>query len=510
MGRVICDIYFKGEKKLFGEDPTTPSNQKIEAVNNMYGWLYDSGILKNISFKYEDLNDSTYFAFDTENLKPYRKDMESCQFTGAELACLHIFDEKYSPCLYSGAIQLGLPMQTYRGNSGTVSRSWECDLVQTLNTADADDIYHILKEKGPKEAVTSLFDKYDWDLMRDTIWISVYKDTLGYEDDCNNVTEICVPRKWLENILNNAGINLRTWEDEYTCDDTIDIADKAKAEGVILDCSDYNVKVHLDLALEPIYFVVQNNKDEYERNYICTKEEIQQVLDSQAYEGYLPYYEDEPELIELSLGIINTIYVCKSAEKLSECLQGFHNGLYDIFDPFDNNIIHINVPWENRFEECSKEAMDLAKKYIIACEDIDIKADLLKAFKLISVERHKQSVTQATAKVLIDGHIICVYNDEMYMQNKDGKSYSNGWRTIPAEDVKSYSNYSGGWGSIKSDGDFISSALKTFPEKVNDILAKSIGNQTLDAKIKAANQIIAEFKNSNDIKHNIEREVKEK
>lgn len=502
MERVICDIYFKGEKKLFGEDPTTPFNQKIEAVNNMYGWLYDSGILKNISFKYEDLNDSTYFAFDAENLKPYRKEMESCLFTGAELACRHIFDEKYSPCLYSGAIQLGLPMQTYRDNSGTVSRSWECDLVQTLNTVNADEIYHILKEKGPAEAVTAVFDKYDWDLMRDTIWISVYKDTLGYEDDYNNVTEICVPREWLTNFLNNAGIDLRTWKDEYTCDDTIDIADKAKAEGVILDCSDYNVKVHLDLALEPIYFVVQNYKAEYERNFICTEKEIEQVIESQAPDCILPYYEDNPESFYLAPGVMNAIFVCKSAEALSKGLQGFYNDM--------NYKTNTRIPWENCINECSKEALDIAKKYIIACEDIDIKADLLKAFNLISVERHKQSVTQATAKVLIDGHTICVYNDEMYIKSKDGKSYSNGWRTIPAEHVKSYSNYSGGWGSIKSDDAFMNSALKTFPEKVNDILTKSIGSQTLDAKIKAANQIIAEFKNSNDIKHNIERDDKEK
>lgn len=481
MDRIIFDIYSKGVKKLFGDDPTTPFNQKIEAVNNMYGWLYDSGILEKVSFKYEDLNDSTYFAFKTESLKPYRKEMEECQVLGAELACQHIFDEKYSPCRYSGAIELGWTMKTYREVDGTVGSSWECSLIQSLNTNGIYDVYDVLKDKGPEEAVKTMFGKYDWDRIRNTIWIGVYKDTLGVEDDYDNVTEICVPREWLKNILNSEGIDLETWRKEYTCDDTIDIAYKAEAEGVILDCSDYDVKVHIGLAIEPIYFVIQRYKDEFEHNYICTKEEIQQVLDSQAYEGYLPYYEDEPELIELSLGIINTIYVCKSAETLSECLQGFHNDLYDIFDPFDNSIIHINVPWENRFEECSKEAMDLAKKYVIACEDISEQKEILKNLNLISVRHNKQGFAKDSIKVFVENNPIAVFETNTLLQNK-----------------------------TKSDDEYMLDAIKHNQEKVKVLLTKSIGVQTLDEKIKAANKIIADFMNKTENEHNIERNDKEK
>ena len=38
MERIICDMYFKKEKARLGADANSEFNQRITAVNNMYGW----------------------------------------------------------------------------------------------------------------------------------------------------------------------------------------------------------------------------------------------------------------------------------------------------------------------------------------------------------------------------------------------------------------------------------------------------------------------------------------
>lgn len=75
-----------------------------------------------------------------------------------------------------------------------------------------------------------------------SVWITVYKDTLGHADDHDNLTEICVPTDWLMPILRAQGVRPADWFLSYTADDTEDIARKARSEGVILDCSDPNIK----------------------------------------------------------------------------------------------------------------------------------------------------------------------------------------------------------------------------------------------------------------------------
>ena len=69
-------------------------------------------------------------------------------------------------------------------------------------------------------------------------WICVYRDVLGQVEDRDNLTDICVPTDWLTAALKEEGILPREWVDEYTADDTQELAWKAMAEGVILDCSD--------------------------------------------------------------------------------------------------------------------------------------------------------------------------------------------------------------------------------------------------------------------------------
>lgn len=162
MERIIVDTYSKQEKQTWGNDLNDAFNRKILAVNDMYGWLYDQGILEKVAFQFKDYEDATHFALDAKDLAPYREQMKISGLPEARLAVHHIFDENYSPCVYSGAIELGWTMMCYRGVDGCVGRSWECDLIKSLNT---DGIYEVAKVKddqGVRAAVTTLFGQFDW------------------------------------------------------------------------------------------------------------------------------------------------------------------------------------------------------------------------------------------------------------------------------------------------------------------------------------------------------------
>lgn len=164
MPRIISDVYIKENKNIWGKDPTEEFNQRILAVNNMYGWLYEKGILEKVSFEFKDYEDAAYFAVNAKDLVPYRKEMEAAEIESAALAVKHIFDVPYSPCHYSGAIELGWTMSSYRDVDGSVGRSWECGLVKSLDT---DGIYEIAKvrdEQGVKAAVRALYAQFDWNL----------------------------------------------------------------------------------------------------------------------------------------------------------------------------------------------------------------------------------------------------------------------------------------------------------------------------------------------------------
>lgn len=162
MVRIICDSYIKGEKQTWGTDKADEFNRRILAINNMYGWLYQKGILEKVSFQWKDYKAGTYFAFDAKDLAPYRAQMESCGLPDAALAVQHIFDQEYSPCHYSGAIQLSWSMSSYRSVDGCVGRSWECGLIQGLNVPAIYGIQGVLESQGPKAAITAAFATYDW------------------------------------------------------------------------------------------------------------------------------------------------------------------------------------------------------------------------------------------------------------------------------------------------------------------------------------------------------------
>ena len=161
MERIIVDSLTKGEKRIWDLDKDDPRNQefnrKIVAVNDMYAWLYAQGILRKVSFEFKDYSDSTYFALDVEDLKLYRRVMEQSGVKNADIAAQHIFDVEYSPCLFSGAIELSWTMFSYRDFDGTVGRSWECELCRHLDAVGVTDVAQIKDEKGIKEAVKHAF-----------------------------------------------------------------------------------------------------------------------------------------------------------------------------------------------------------------------------------------------------------------------------------------------------------------------------------------------------------------
>lgn len=163
MERIIYDTYEKGEKRTWNMGSSDEFNKKVLAVNNMYRWLYDQGILKKTSFFWKDYSDMTYFALDAKNLIPFRDQMACSGVENAQLAVHHIFDEDYTPCLYSGCIELGWTMQTYRDNNGCVSRSWECGMVRGLGTGAAQKVAKVCEKQGPKKALLKAASFYEWE-----------------------------------------------------------------------------------------------------------------------------------------------------------------------------------------------------------------------------------------------------------------------------------------------------------------------------------------------------------
>ena len=162
MDRIISDCYWKESKPLLGPEPNTEFNQKISAVNAMYGWLYDEGILEKVSFEFKDYSNVSYFALDANDLVPFRTQMESSGLTDAQMAVYAIFDEPCTPCLYSGTIEPGWTMATYRDVDGSVGRSWETNLIQHLNTKGIYEVHDVLAAKGPKSAASAMFGLHSW------------------------------------------------------------------------------------------------------------------------------------------------------------------------------------------------------------------------------------------------------------------------------------------------------------------------------------------------------------
>lgn len=91
-------------------------------------------------------------------------------------------------------------------------------------------------------------DEETFDLGELNVWICSYKDSLGYLDNMDNVTDILVPKAWLLEKLKGEGeTDFEGWYAEYTADSTDMIARYAVSEGVVLSCADKRISCVLGL-----------------------------------------------------------------------------------------------------------------------------------------------------------------------------------------------------------------------------------------------------------------------
>ena len=157
MERIIVDSYVKNFAPSADEFLTQEFIDRIVAVNTAYGYLYEKGILQKVAFEYVQQDENIYFAIDANDLLSYRKELEAAEIPNIALATREIFDEHYTPCLYSGAIELTWTMATHRDFDGTVERSWEIEPCRHLESNQVLDVREVLESKGVKEAVKYVF-----------------------------------------------------------------------------------------------------------------------------------------------------------------------------------------------------------------------------------------------------------------------------------------------------------------------------------------------------------------
>ena len=162
MERIIVDTYVIDWQPQIDEYHTSEYINRVISVNSAYGYFYQKGILKEVAFEYEEYNGCVLFALDADELLPYRNELESAENSEFASAAREIFDEHYSPCLYSGAIELTGAMQTFREFAGTVECSWEIEPCQHMDSCQVLDVLEIKEKQGVREAV-----KYIFKLLRD-------------------------------------------------------------------------------------------------------------------------------------------------------------------------------------------------------------------------------------------------------------------------------------------------------------------------------------------------------
>ncbi|MBE6610316.1 MAG: hypothetical protein E7634_06575 [Ruminococcaceae bacterium] len=157
MNKIIVDSFVKDFSLTADKFFTEVFVNRVTAVNAAYGYLYEKGILKKVSFEYLEFDGCVMFALDTDKLLPYREEMEASGVQGMDTACSHIFDQEYTPCLYSGAVELTWTMSTYREFDGTTERSWEIEPCRHMESHQVLDVLDIRQKQGVCEAVKYIF-----------------------------------------------------------------------------------------------------------------------------------------------------------------------------------------------------------------------------------------------------------------------------------------------------------------------------------------------------------------
>ena len=165
MERIINDFWKKDTEIVTADEFVKKEYaDAVTATRKMYGYLYEKGILEKISFLYRidiiDGQTGVSFAFDAEDLKPYKDEMLNSGIENADVAVERLLKKEIKPCLYCGAIQLSWTMMCYRDTYGCVDKSWECSMVQVLDSGKAEEVSDTLENKTTKDAVHKLWGLY--------------------------------------------------------------------------------------------------------------------------------------------------------------------------------------------------------------------------------------------------------------------------------------------------------------------------------------------------------------
>lgn len=150
--KTICEIMTlkNGKAVLINAENYGPQDQKvIRAINanlRAFEALYKSGELATASeymTEYTEGDDTTvYFVVDADKLD---QAMLEAQFPEND-----IFQEEFTPCIFSGCISVVGNMRTYRDNCGCVSKSWEIPVVQYLSNPSR--VAEVRDTQGPAAA----------------------------------------------------------------------------------------------------------------------------------------------------------------------------------------------------------------------------------------------------------------------------------------------------------------------------------------------------------------------
>jgi len=150
----------------------------------------------------------------------------------------------------------------------------------------------------------------------------------------------------------------------------------------------------------PIFFVNENYKGLAEHNFIGTKEEIENELFIKPEDKFeFPFHTDG--WVDFGHRPDITYSICKvtSAEHLSYLLDGAGNS--DLDELIENNgpENYEDWYWSNDPDRCGKNALEIAKQYALACNDINIKFNILTKLGFdISAKREGEHTIVMTAE----------------------------------------------------------------------------------------------------------------
>lgn len=148
---IICDtISYIGktpqlynlESKMYSEKDKEWLVKKNHAIK-VFANLYETGVLREKGFVQEikGKNNSMFIDYVVDSNK-----------LTLDETILGMFPS--TPCIFSGCISIceGITMNTYRDNSGNISRSWETSTIQGLDNKACSAVLDRYKKKGAVEA----------------------------------------------------------------------------------------------------------------------------------------------------------------------------------------------------------------------------------------------------------------------------------------------------------------------------------------------------------------------